>query len=144
LIYLDTSSLLKLLHNEPESTAVQGAVAAERDVVISTLAQLEARVQLKAAWRGGDYGKARYQALVNQLDALSALAPFRLLHPGGGLLETAIRQDREAGSTHLRALDRLHLAAMEELGARRLMTHDLHQATAARQLGFEVVSPGLR
>jgi hypothetical protein len=28
------------------------------------------------------------------------------------------------------------LAAMEELGVRRLITHDLHLAAAARALGF--------
>jgi len=31
---------------------------------------------------------------------------------------------------------------MEELGVRRLMTHDGTQAEAARELGYEVVTPG--
>jgi hypothetical protein len=36
----------------------------------------------------------------------------------------------------------LHLAAMEELGLKRLMTHDVRQAQAAAEAGFEVVRPG--
>lgn len=35
------------------------------------------------------------------------------------------------------------LAAMEELGIKRLMTHDLRQVEAARELGYAVDSPGL-
>ena len=41
------------------------------------------------------------------------------------------------------SLDRLHLAAMEELRISRLMTHDARQAEAAWELGYEVISPGL-
>ena len=45
---------------------------------------------------------------------------------------------------HCRSLDRLHLAAMEELGIKRLMTHDFRQAEAAREMGIDVVMPGVR
>jgi predicted nucleic acid-binding protein len=45
--------------------------------------------------------------------------------------KTALEQ-HEAATAHGRSLDRLHLAAMEELGVRRLMTHDARQAEAAR------------
>ena len=40
------------------------------------------------------------------------------------------------------SLDRLHLAAMEELKVSRLMTHDEGQAKAAIEAGVEVVRPG--
>ncbi|CAN5598722.1 type II toxin-antitoxin system VapC family toxin [soil metagenome] len=144
MIYLDTSSLLKLLHNEPESGAVQAAIALETDVVLSTLSHLEALVQLKAAWLGGEFRQPHYLKLSDRLTALCKLAPFRLSNPGSLLFDTAIRQDAEAGSLHLRTVDRLHLAAMEEIGANRLMTHDRQQALAARQLGFAAISPGWR
>jgi hypothetical protein len=42
----------------------------------------------------------------------------------------------------VRTLDRLHLAAMEELGLHRLMTHDGPQAKAAAARGYAVLSPG--
>ena len=39
--YIDSSSLLKTLWEEPESPAVREAIAGEQEVVISTLAELE-------------------------------------------------------------------------------------------------------
>jgi predicted nucleic acid-binding protein len=142
MIYLDSSSLLKLFHDEPESAAVRGAVAAESDVIVSALAQLESRVHFKSGWLGGDYGKARYLAFVKGLDALVDAAPFRLVELTGSVFSTAIRQDWRAGSLHMRVLDRLHLAAMEELDVHRLMTNDANQAAAARALGWDVLVPG--
>ena len=53
MIYVDSSCLLKLLLEEPESEAVRQAVAAEDDAVVSVLVELEARVQLRAGWPGG-------------------------------------------------------------------------------------------
>ncbi len=44
MFYIDTSSLLKLLIPEPESAAVQAAVAAEDVVLVSVLTELEAAV----------------------------------------------------------------------------------------------------
>lgn len=55
MIYVDSSSLLKLLWNERESAAVIEAIAREGTVVVSVLAELETLVQLKAAYLGGDY-----------------------------------------------------------------------------------------
>ncbi len=40
-----------------------------------------------------------------------------------------------------RTLDRLHLAAMEDLQVRRLLTNDAIQAEAANELGFQVILP---
>jgi predicted nucleic acid-binding protein len=38
-------------------------------------------------------------------------------------------------------LDRLHLAAMQALDVRRLLTNDEIQARAAAALGFEILRP---
>ena len=70
--------------------------------------------------------------------------PFRFRPLAGSLFQTALRQNREARRVHCRTLDRLHLAAMEELGLRRLMTTDTAEAAGAKALGLEVVSPGRR
>jgi uncharacterized protein with PIN domain len=51
--YIDSSSLLKTLWQEPESQAVREAIAGEEQVVVSALAELEAEVQLRAKWLGG-------------------------------------------------------------------------------------------
>jgi predicted nucleic acid-binding protein len=143
-IYLDTSCLLKLLLEEPESEAVRQAVARESEVIVSALTELEATVQLRGAWLSGEYRERRYHAYVRQLSAFRETDPFRFRPLAGSLFQTALRQDREARRIHCRTLDRLHLAAVEDLGLRRLMTHDAAQAAGATALGFEVVSPGRR
>lgn len=140
--YLDTSCLLKLLLEEPESEAVRGAVAREPEVIVSALTELETTVQLRAAWLAGEYRERRYHAYARQLSAFRETDPFRFRALAGSVFQTALRQDRETRRIHCRTLDRLHLAAMEDLGLRRLMTHDAAQAAGAKALRFEVVSPG--
>ena len=142
MIYLDTSCLLKLLLDEPESKAVRLAVASEPEVIISVLAELEAMVHLRAGWRAGEYREQRYRAYLRQLSAFRDIDPFRFRPLAGSVFQTAMRQDRRAGRVHCRTLDRLHLAAIEDLGIRRLMTNDASEAAAAQVLGFEVVTPG--
>ena len=141
MIYLDTSSLLKLLFNEPESSAVRRAVATENNVRVSPLTQLEAKVQLKAGWLGGDYAKAKYMAYVKQLEAFADMDPFHFVTLAGSLFETAMQQDSALAKTHLRTPDRLHIAAMKELSISRLMTNDIRQAEAARAAGYDVLVP---
>lgn len=144
MLYIDTSSLLKILLPEPESEAVQAVVAAEDLVVVSTLAELEAEVQLRAAWLGGTVTRTQYRRLTAGLRLLGQRDPFELRTLPGTLFDTALRQHRAQQAPHVRSLDRLHLAAMEELGLRRIMTHDSPQAEAARVLGYVVLSPGRR
>jgi predicted nucleic acid-binding protein len=141
MLYLDTSLLLKLLLPEPESVRVQDAVAAADTVVVSALAELEAEVQLRAGWLGGEFTRAQYRRLVAGLRALRDQEPFAFRSLPGTLFQTALQQHRASERPHIRTLDRLHLAAMEELEIRRLMTHDQAQAQAAATLGYEVVSP---
>jgi predicted nucleic acid-binding protein len=143
-IYLDTCCLLKLLLEEPESEAVRQAVARESEGIVSTLTELETAVQLRAGWLAGKHRERPYQAYVRQLSVFRETHPFGFRPLAGSLFQTALRQDREARRIHCRTLDRLHLAAMEDLGLRRLMTHDAAQAAGAKGLGFEVVSPGPR
>jgi predicted nucleic acid-binding protein len=111
-------------------------------VIVSALTELEAAVQLTAGWRGGEYRERRYRAYVAQLQAFRAMDPFSFRSLSGTVFQTALRQHRATRGVHCRSLDRLHLAAMEELELRRLMTNDATQASGARALGFEVVTPG--
>lgn len=127
MLYIDSSALLKLLWPEPESESVRDQIGVEDVVIVSSLTELEAEVQLAARRRAGHYGNA---------------APFRFQPLPGTLFQTALQQAVDAGRVHCRTLDRLHLAAMTELDVSRLMTHDVAQGTAARALGFEVVMPG--
>ena len=142
MIYVDSSSLLKLLWNEPESSFVIDAIGPENSVVISVLAELETLVQLKAAYRGGEYTLPQWRRFEARLTVLRNQPPYEFRTLPGTIFQTALRQHRNSGGTHCRALDRLHLAAMEELEISRLMTHDETQAKAAIVAGFEVVRPG--
>jgi len=76
------------------------------------------------------------------LAAILASRPFASRPLNGRVFTRALDQYRES-KIHCRSLDRLHLAAMEELGLRSLMTHDARQAAAARELGYAVVMPGV-
>jgi predicted nucleic acid-binding protein len=141
-IYLDSSCVLKLLLTEPESEAVRQAVAREEDVIISALTELETAVQLRAGRLGGAFGQRHYRAYLARLETFRETEPFRFAPLPGTVFQTALRQHQRTGQLHCRSLDRLHLAAMEELGLRRLMTNDAAQAAGARGLGFEVLRPG--
>lgn len=139
--YIDSSSLLKTLWDEPESEAVREAIAGEHHVVVSTLAELETEAQLRAKWLGGAMTKARYSAYRARLASFRDTDPFVFRDLPGSVFRRAIQQHL-SGRRHCRSLDRLHLAAMDELGLRRLLTNDSKQAATARALGYEVVSPG--
>jgi predicted nucleic acid-binding protein len=141
-IYLDTSCLCKLVLPEPGSADVRAAITAESEVVISVLAELETLVQLKASWTGGSYTRSQWRKLELELGLLRNQAPFEFRPLPARIFQTALRQHRNSGGVHCRSLDRLHLAAMEELKISRLMTHDESQAKAALEAGFEVVRPG--
>ncbi len=142
MIYLDTSCLLKLLRDEPESPAVRTTVEAEDTVIISSLSELEAEVQLRAAAAGGEIRASQWRQYQAKLTAMRNFDPFHFRHLPAAVFSTALRQHRHPQSIFCRALDRLHLAAMEELKSTRLITLDENQATVAEALGFEVVRPG--
>jgi predicted nucleic acid-binding protein len=106
------------------------------------LAELETLVQLKAAWTGGGFTKSQWRKLEVELALLRNQPPFEFQTLPAAVFQTALRQHRNSGDLHCRSLDRLHIAAMEELKVSRLMTHDEGQAKAAIEAGFEVVRPG--
>jgi predicted nucleic acid-binding protein len=140
-IYIDSSCLLKMLWNEPESGDVREAIAREHTVVVAPLTELEVSVQLRAKRFTGALTKRRYDGYAAQLQSFKSLAPFEFLELPGTVFRLAVEQHRSA-AVHCRSLDRLHLACMSELGLRRLMTNDGKQAAAARAMKLQVVSPG--
>lgn len=138
--YIDSSSLLKIFWEEPESEVIGETVAGEQHVVISSLTELETEVQFRARWLAGAINKRRYYAYRAKLASFRDIAPFEFHELTSTVFRRAIDQHVSA-KLHCRSLDRLHLAAMDELGCRRLLTNDSKQAAAARSLGYDVVSP---
>lgn len=138
--YIDSSSLLKLLWTEPDSAAVRTAVEAERQLIVSSLAELEVEVRLRARWLGDSMTLSRYRAQRAGLTALRDTEPFEFRPLPGDVFRVGIAQ-AIASKSHCRSLDRLHLAAMQVLGVTRLLTNDAAQADAARAMGYDVVTP---
>jgi len=141
MIYADTSCLLKVLRPEPLSKAVWDAIAVEDAVVVSALAELETLVQLKGFWTGGVFTRNEWRQAETRFNILRNQPPFEFRALPAAIFQTALRQHRNSRDQQCRSLDRLHLAAMEELDVSRLMTHDIGQAKAAIEAGFEVVQP---
>jgi predicted nucleic acid-binding protein len=141
-VYLDTSSFLKLFFSEPESARVAALIAAERRVVVSSLVRLETLVHIRGRRAGGLLSKRATADIIVRIDDALDSEPYEVVTFPTGALDAAEARVREAsGSVHCRTLDRLHLAAMEVLGIRRLLTNDDTQAAAARALDLEVVLP---
>ena len=142
MIYVDTSSLLKLIFIEKFSDEVLKQIEIESLVIVSEITRLESDVQLRARRLGGLYGDAGLAKAQSRLAVLLSRPPFELVDISAGLFKIALRQHKDS-EIHCRTLDRLHLATMEELEIRKLMTHDFRQADAARDLGIEIVMPGV-
>ena len=142
MIYLDTTCLLKLLREEPESLHVRDAVDSEDVVIVSSLTELETEVQLKSAAVGGEIRRSQWRQYQARLVGMRNFDPFHFRHLPAAVFQTALRQHRQPDAAYCRSLDRLHLAAMEELNQTRLMTLDETQAAAAEALGHKVVRPG--
>jgi predicted nucleic acid-binding protein len=138
-LYLDTSCLVKLVRSEPESAEVARVAQGEAEVVISPLAMLELELLVEAGRLAGSLSNARANKIRLELAMLLAQPPFVLRPAQADVVAIAIRQAKSGA--YCRTLDRLHLATMEALGIKRLLTNDNQQATAARALGFGVVLP---
>jgi predicted nucleic acid-binding protein len=141
MLYMDSSSFLKLFLLEPESAAVHEAVESEDEIVISTLTQLETETQLRAALLGGRLTNARYRKVHADYEEAVTMSPFFLRGLPGSIFTTALRIHRDHPDLHCRSLDRLQMAVMDELGIKRLMCHDIRLCKAAITLGYEVVTP---
>lgn len=127
-IYLDTSSLVKLVVAEPETTALRSWLAdANDDLVACDLVRTEL---LRAVRR---VVPDRVRSAREVLDALA------LIEVSTAVFEQAGRLDPAA----MRSLDAIHLAAALDLGddLDALVTYDDRLAHAAAAHGVAVVAP---
>ena len=129
-VYLDSSALLKLVLPERETVALRGALAGWPDWVSSWLSAVECRRAVRRA-RGNASERARMDHV---------LASCTLLR----VEEPALRLAETIGSTELRSLDAIHLACAVSIGdyPDAFITYDGRLASAARDIGLNVLSPG--
>lgn len=129
--YVDTSALLKLYLDEPDSDTAADLVNADPVLVTSWLTVVETRRNLAIALAGPNLVRARTQ-FEHDSDA------FALISLGEAAWRAAADIAEELG---VRSLDAVHLAAAKQLLIPDLTfcTFDLRQGQAARSLGFHVI-----
>jgi predicted nucleic acid-binding protein len=134
LFYADASALVKLVRDEPESSALH-AFLADADLVSCELVLTEVPRAIRRA--------AAHEPRLPLDDLIArageALDAFALLPLDRGLLAAAGALAEPA----LRALDAIHVAAAADLSPLdAFVSYDERQAAAARLAGLRTVRPG--
>jgi len=126
-VYLDSSAIVKLVIDEPESGALRRFLRRRRPLVSSALARTEV---LRALLLEGEVGIARGRSVLARLDLIRV--NDRVLNAAALLLPP-----------DLRSLDAIHLAAAQLLGGDldQIATYDERMISAAQLLGLTTASP---
>lgn len=125
--YLDSSALVKLAVEEPESAALHRYLRRRRPLVSSALVRTEV---LRALLLEGDEALARGRSVLDRIDLIRV--NDRILNAAATLLPPEVR-----------SLDAIHLATARQLEADlgRLVTYDERMLNAATQLGIRTAAP---
>ncbi|MBI5396228.1 MAG: type II toxin-antitoxin system VapC family toxin, partial [Verrucomicrobia bacterium] len=91
-LYLDTSVLLKVFFNEPESAKTAVLIGREPHITVSSLARLEALVQIQRHVAAALVRAEMADRLRQQIEIRLQLAPFELRKCPATLIETAEKQ----------------------------------------------------
>ncbi|OBY30937.1 type II toxin-antitoxin system VapC family toxin [Mycolicibacter kumamotonensis] len=133
MIYMDTSALVKLIVQEPESAALQRWLAdiEDRDHVTSAVGRVEL---MRTALRGGDTEIVdnAQRILDEDLDIIA-------------VTDDVITKAEAIGPTSLRSLDAIHLASAAQLGdgLTAVVAYDHRLIAGCRNLGYRIESPGV-
>ena len=125
--YLDSSAIVKLVLDEPESEPLRRYLRRRRPLVTSALARAEVA---RAVLPLGQAASRR---------AEEALARLELIRIGDRILRAA----GALSPRELRTLDAIHLATAQDLGdeVARIVTYDERLSAAAQAAGFTVAAP---
>lgn len=125
--YLDSSALVKLAVEEPESGVLRRYLRRRRPLVSSALARTEV---LRALLLEGDEGAARGRAVLSRVELIRL--NDRVLNAAGVLLPPDVR-----------SLNAIHLATAGRLGPdlAQIVTYDDRMLDTAKLLGLRAASP---
>ncbi len=125
--YLDSSAIVKLAIDEPQSDALRRYLRRRGPLISSALARTEV---LRALLEEGGAGVARGRDVLTRVDLIRV--NDRVLNAAGTLLPNDIR-----------SLDAIHLATVLHLGddVRQIVTYDDRMAGAAAGLGLHTAAP---
>jgi predicted nucleic acid-binding protein len=128
LFYADSSALVKLLRDEPESRALRTFLA-DADLVLTEIPRAIRRATAEDSGLTLDVLLARAAELLDVVGLVALDRP--LLLAAGALVEPV-----------LRALDAIHVVAAVELSPLDgFVTYDERQAAAARLAGLRTIAP---
>lgn len=130
LTYADSSALVKLLIDEPESVALEREIAKGSVLTTSRIAIVE--VSRATALSDPSPEKAE--------DTRRLLSSCLLVQVTDEVLEGALTLVSE----HVRTLDAIHLATALRMNAQRMLTYDRRMLASAVEHGIAVSHPGLR
>jgi uncharacterized protein len=125
--YLDSSAIVKLAIDEPQSGALRRYLRRRGPLLSSALARAEV---LRALLDEGEPGLTRGRVVLGRINLIRV--NDRLLNAAGTLLPA-----------ELRSLDAIHLATALQLGGdiRQIVTYDDRMAAAAAELGMRTATP---
>ena len=125
--YLDSSAIVKLVVEEPESMALRRHLRRRTPLISSALARTEV---LRALLLEGDAALARGRAVLNRVDLIRV--SDRVLGAAGVLLPSEVP-----------SLDAIHLESARQLGTDlgQFVTYDERMLAAAKQLGLNAKRP---
>ena len=126
-LYLDSSAVLKFVFAEPESAAAKKEIIGV--LYSSELVRVEVvRAVLRIA-----------PELMER--ALLVLSKIRIIKIKSSVI---VQAERLPSHVSVRGMDAIHLASANTLGrlGQTIVTYDKNMAKAARDLGFQVQSPG--
>lgn len=130
-LYVDTSALLKLYIQEPDSDRAEEILGSDLDWITARITAVEVRRSLARALGGSDLAAARRQFERDWANTAVVELTAEVCEAAAELAEV----------TGARSLDALHLGAAKVVGGGALpvVTFDLRQAQAARSLGWVVL-----
>jgi predicted nucleic acid-binding protein len=125
--YVDSSALVKLVVEEPESAALRRHLRRRSPLVASALVRTEV---VRAVLPHGEGAVGRAQVVLSLLDLIRV--NDQILRAAGTLLPPEVR-----------SLDAIHLATVVHLGrdVASVVTYDERMAGAARVLGLRTAAP---
>jgi uncharacterized protein len=139
-IYLDTCALVKLVHPEPETTALRRFLRARvrspkftSTVALAELPRAVRRANHDQAGQASEYAEAERKQAQRLLGTLRMIEVTRAVLADAG----------DADGPFLRTLDAVHLVAASRIrgGLSAFVTYDKKLAAAAQEAGLPVLSP---
>ena len=131
MIYVDSSALVKLVHEEPESSALERWLST-RDTGLVVTSELSLVEVVRACRRIDATALQRTRAFMAELNLIP-------------LTRSVLNDAAEVGAANLRSLDAIHLASAMTIRDRlsAFVAYDYRLTAAANAAGLMTVQPGV-